>query len=177
MKRHLRLGLALISLALALGGCALLGNAFTFINNSSHALNITPSSQSWSAFALAAGDQHTVYISDTTITFLYDNASVVDCDTSSTANTIIFTNAPLVKYEITGTSTSVSIYYDNETGGRDNVTVTSLPWSYSFIGHAGDVVSVSAYPNNGSVTATLYENGAVVQASTSTYNAYVVCIL
>jgi hypothetical protein len=179
MKRHLRLGLALISLALTLGGCALLGNAFTFINNSSHDLRITPSSQSWSAFDLAAGNRHTVYISDETITFLYDNTDSIYCDTKSTAGTIIFTDAPTVTYRVTGTSTDVDIMYVNETGEQVWLNVTSLPWSYSFTGHAGDSIAVFAtdFSSSGTMTATIYMNDVVLLTSTSTYNAYVQGIL
>jgi len=175
MGRSLRFVLVSISVLLVLSGCQLLGHAFSFENSSSHSLHISPDGQSWAAFTLSAGQTKDVNIPETTITFMYDNADLVDCDTTSRAGTITFTDVPTVTYSVTGSSTNVFIYYTNATGGNDSLNVTSLPWSYAFAAHRGTFVYLEAFDNDGTgttnVTVTINENGSILQTSTSSYDA------
>ena len=80
-----------------------------------------------------------------------------------------------IKYEVTGSAPSVSLTYENSSGGTSQTTGTPLPWTYTFSGKPGDFLYVSAQNDgaSGSVTATIYENGSVVQTSTSS-GAYVI---
>jgi hypothetical protein len=83
--------------------------------------------------------------------------------------------APTVTYEVTGSASSVDVTYENEDGGTSQQSGVSVPWSYSFTGHNGDFVYISAQNNgsSGSVTVTIYKNDSVFKTSTSS-GAYVI---
>lgn len=80
-----------------------------------------------------------------------------------------------IKYEVTGTAASVSLTYENASGGTSQTSGTALPWVYTFSAKSGDFLYVSAQNDGatGSVTAAVYENDSVVQTSTSS-GAYVI---
>jgi hypothetical protein len=66
---------------------------------------------------------------------------------------------PAVRYEVTGSATSVSLTYQNESGGTSQIDPADMPWTYSFTGHYGDFLYISAQNNGetGSVTVTIYD--------------------
>lgn len=80
-----------------------------------------------------------------------------------------------VKYEISGTATTVDITYTNSTGGTSQLSDVSVPWTLTFRRDEGEFVYVSAQNQNdtGSVTATIYRDGSTLQTSTSS-GAYVI---
>ncbi len=56
---------------------------FTFVNNSSYTLTITPNGQdSWLEFQIASGNSRTITIPENIIYFSYNNAGSIYCDTS-----------------------------------------------------------------------------------------------
>lgn len=80
-----------------------------------------------------------------------------------------------VKYTVTGTAATVDVTYENSSQGTSQDSGVTLPWSYSFTGHAGDFVYISAQNDgaSGNVTATIYKNDTVFKQSTSS-GAYVI---
>jgi len=80
-----------------------------------------------------------------------------------------------IRYEATGSTTYVDLTYENATGGTSQESGRPVPWSYSFTGHAGDFVYISAQKDggNGTVTVTIYRDGIVFKTSTS-IGAYVI---
>ena len=95
MRKRIALLLVLAVLACLLSSCTLFQSDFTFINNSSHSLTISPNGQSgWSEFLLSPGSERVVTISQNEIYFFYNYAGVVDCDTSAHKGEIIFTDKP-----------------------------------------------------------------------------------
>ena len=147
---------------------------YTFINNSSYALHISPNAQSWAAFDLPAAQRHTLSTQYSLIYFSFDQTTLVLCDTSHAA-TVIFTNAIVSKLEVIGTpGNPAASAYITYTVGLDTVQVNngnlvSLPWSYSFAGYSGEGVYLIAIQNpaNGYVTATIYTNASVFQTASS----------
>jgi len=84
-------------------------------------------------------------------------------------------NSRSVKYQVTGSASTVSLTLNNATGGTEQIASATLPWSESFTVQKGDFLYVSAQNNgsSGSVTATVYVNNRVLQTATST-GAYVI---
>jgi len=80
-----------------------------------------------------------------------------------------------VKYKVTGTAETVDITYENRDGGTSQEADVEVPWSYSFTGHPGDFVYISAQNqgSTGTVTVTILTDGDVVKTSTSE-GAYVI---
>jgi hypothetical protein len=74
-----------------------------------------------------------------------------------------------IKYEVTGSASTVDITYENADGGTSQANGVSISWSYSFTGHTDDFVYVSAQNNgeSGTVTVTIYKDGSVFKTSTS----------
>ena len=109
-----------------------------------------------------------VYYSLTTIT--------IDSDKSITAN---FEPepppTPEVEYKITGTASKVFVTLNNATGGTEQYDNVSVPHTYSFDTFSDWFLYISAQNQGeyGSVTVTIYLNGAVVNTSTSS-GAYVI---
>lgn len=71
-----------------------------------------------------------------------------------------------VRYEVTGSATTVDVTYQNEDGGTSQVSDVSLPWSVTFTGaqNQGEI---------GTVTCTIYQDGEQFKQSTSS-GAYVI---
>ena len=80
-----------------------------------------------------------------------------------------------VKYEVTGTATTVDITMENEDGGTSQYSDLSVPWSYEFRRIEGSFVYISAQnqQETGSVTVKIYTDGSVFKTSTSA-GAYVI---
>lgn len=80
-----------------------------------------------------------------------------------------------VKYEVTGSASTVDVTYTNEDGGTSQLSDVTLPWSVSFTGDTLDFVYVSAQNQGetGTVTATIYRDGEQFKSSTSS-GAYVI---
>ena len=80
-----------------------------------------------------------------------------------------------VKYEVSGTASTVDVTYENSDGGTSQESDVEVPWSYSFTGHPGDFVYISAQNQGqtGTVTVTIYNDGDVFKTSTSE-GAYVI---
>jgi hypothetical protein len=85
-----------------------------------------------------------------------------------------------IKYEITGTASSVSITMENSGGNTEQFSSVSLPWSTAFTVTLNDkydwfFVYVSAQNNgsSGAVTATIYKDNHVLETATSS-GAYVI---
>ncbi len=81
----------------------------------------------------------------------------------------------LVKYEVTGSADSVSLTYQNDSGGTSQTSNSYLPWTYTFLAQKGDFVYISAQNNGeyGSVTVRIYLDSTQVKTSTSS-GAYVI---
>ena len=75
-----------------------------------------------------------------------------------------------VKYEITGSTTSVNITYENEQGGTSQVAEANVPWLTTFQRVKGSFVYLSAQNklDEGTVTVTIYRDGSSFKTSTST---------
>jgi len=75
-----------------------------------------------------------------------------------------------IKHEVTGSATAVSLDYKNATGGRTEKEHVSLPWFYSLTAHTGNYVFLVVMNEgvSGTVTATIYKDGSVLQTSAST---------
>lgn len=151
---------------------------YTFVNNSSYSLNITPASgQRWAAFSLPAAQTRRISISDAMIYFNFDQSTLVLCDTS-TPGSIVFTTGIAAKIEVIGTpgsgtpATQAYVTYEVglETVEVNNGSLVNLPWSISFAGYSGELVVLTAIenPTVGYITGNIYE-GATVVATGSTY--------
>ena len=80
-----------------------------------------------------------------------------------------------VKYEVTGTATTVSITLSNSTEDTEQIASAKLPWSRPFTGKKGGFLYVSAQNqgSTGSVTARIIVNGSEFKTATSN-GAYVI---
>lgn len=80
-----------------------------------------------------------------------------------------------VKYELSGTASTVDITYTNEDGGTSQLSDVPLPWTLTFKRGSGQFVYVSGQnqAETGSVVATVYKDGKVFKTSTSE-GAYVI---
>ena len=80
-----------------------------------------------------------------------------------------------VKYEVTGTTTTVDITMENEDGGVSQYSDVSVPWSYEFRRIEDSFVYISAQNQqaSGSVIVKIYTDGSVFKSSTSS-GAYVI---
>ena len=80
-----------------------------------------------------------------------------------------------IKYEVTGTASTVDITYENRDGGTSQISDRYLPWEYTFTGKSGDFVYVSAQNqgSSGTVTVTIYDGDRILDTSTSS-GAYVI---
>ena len=82
---------------------------------------------------------------------------------------------PEVKYEVTGTATTVDITMENSSGGTSQFSDVAVPWSTYFTSKSGAFVYISAQnqASSGSVTVRIYKDGIVFKESTSS-GAYVI---
>ena len=85
-----------------------------------------------------------------------------------------------VELEVTGTTTEVSITYQNGSGGTSQVASTKLPWKYLYYGYPSEFYYLSAQNQkvSGSVIVTIYKTDKnsvkhIYNSSTST-GAYVI---
>lgn len=85
-----------------------------------------------------------------------------------------------IKYEVTGTASSVDLTIENKGGGTSQFSNVSLPWKYEFTKQKNDeydfvFLYVSAQNNGsfGTVTSTIYVDGDSWKSSTSS-GSYVV---
>ena len=81
-----------------------------------------------------------------------------------------------VVYEVTGSATLIfCITIENQDGGTSQYTDIVPPWTMNLSMYRGDFVYVSAQngTDTGTVTATIYVDGAVFKTSTSS-GAYVI---
>lgn len=113
-----------------------------------------------------------------TIDYVYYHSTTItmDSDKSITAN---FEPepppTPEVEYKITGTASKVFVTLNNASGGTEQFDNVSVPHTYTFETFDDWFLYVSAQNLGdwGSVTVTIYLNGAVVKTSTSS-GAYVI---
>ena len=84
-------------------------------------------------------------------------------------------NSRSVKYEVTGSASSVSLTLNNATRGTEQIDSAPLPWARSFTVQKGAFLYVSAQNNgsSGSITASVYVNNNLLQTVTSS-GAYVI---
>lgn len=82
-----------------------------------------------------------------------------------------------VRYEVTGTCSTVDVTIENEGGGVSQYADVAVPWRYSFPKAVGPdtfvYVSAQNQQQYGSVTATIYVDGRNWRSSTSS-GAYVI---
>lgn len=85
------------------------------------------------------------------------------------------TTSSVVKYEITGSASKVDVTLNNETGGTEQFTGVSVPHTYIFNDYTDWFLYISAQNQgeSGSVTVTIYVDGALFKTSTSS-GAYVI---
>jgi hypothetical protein len=84
-------------------------------------------------------------------------------------------SSAIVKYEITGTASEVNVTLTNATGGTEQYSDVSVPHTYTFDDYTHWFLYISAQNQgeSGSITATVYLNGEVVNTATSE-GAYVI---
>ena len=101
------------------------------------------------------------------IVLLVSGLSLLSCE--------MFDSSIEVKYEVTGTASSVDVTYENSDGGTSQSSNVSVPWEYSFTGNPGDFVYISAQNqgSSGTVTTKILTDGDKFKSSTST-GAYVI---
>ena len=106
--------------------------------------------------------------------YLMGDSSGSSGNTSSSVSRPVEVSSYKVKYEITGTATSVSITLSNAQGGTEQGDY-KVPFSKTFTFSPGDFVYISAQNNNdhGTVICKIYVDGVEVKSSTST-GAYVI---
>ncbi|HEY6244541.1 MAG TPA: hypothetical protein VIX17_11365 [Pyrinomonadaceae bacterium] len=76
-------------------------------------------------------------------------------------------SSPSVTYEVTGTTDSASVTYENETGGTEQADVT-VPWTKRFVSHGGFLyLSAQNRSEYGSITVRINIDGQTVKTSTS----------
>lgn len=85
------------------------------------------------------------------------------------------TTSSVVKYEITGTATSVSVTLQNATGGTEQYTSVSVPHTYTFNDYTDWYLYIAAQNEgeSGSVTVKILVDGEVIDTATSS-GAYVI---
>jgi crotonobetainyl-CoA:carnitine CoA-transferase CaiB-like acyl-CoA transferase len=81
-----------------------------------------------------------------------------------------------IRYEVTGSASSVSVTYQNEQGGTSQQAAVPIPFSYSFTANAGAFLYISAQNQgaDGAETCTIYIDGVAVKSGTSS-GAYTIC--
>jgi hypothetical protein len=96
LKKRFVLFLILVVFVWLQSSCSFLSDHdYIFVNNSSFTLTISPNGQTgWLQFLLSSGNSRAVTIPAESIAFIYDHATLIDCDTTSTTDTIIFTDKP-----------------------------------------------------------------------------------
>ena len=84
-------------------------------------------------------------------------------------------SSAVVEYKITGTASEVDVTLTNATGGTEQYDNVSVPHTYTFDNYTHWFLYISAQNQgeSGSVTATIYLNGEVVNTATSE-GAYVI---
>jgi hypothetical protein len=80
-----------------------------------------------------------------------------------------------VKYEVTGSAKTVDVTINNATGGTEQFSDVSVPWTHTISNYTYSYVSILAQNKGatGSVTVNIYVNGDLFKTSTST-GAYVI---
>ncbi len=83
---------------------------------------------------------------------------------------------PVVTYQVTGSTATVDVTYENENGDASQAIGVPVPWTYSFDSEDGAFLYVSAQKDgsDGAVTCSLYVDGVLREANTST-GAYAIC--
>ena len=74
-----------------------------------------------------------------------------------------------VEYRVSGTAVRVSLRYETASGTSESAS-TMLPWSFTRKAEEDDLLYVSArvIEGDGTVTATIYKEGELMNSSTST---------
>ena len=74
-----------------------------------------------------------------------------------------------VEYWVTGTTSSVSLTYENKSGDTEQIASASVPWSLKFDAPPGQFLYVSAQNcrSSGNVTCQILINGVEQKTSTS----------
>ena len=74
-----------------------------------------------------------------------------------------------IKYEVTGSASSVSLTFENSDGGTSQLSNISIPWSYSYTASYDTWAYCSAQnqSDNGSVTVKIYIDDVKNKESTS----------
>lgn len=126
---------------------------YTFVNESSYELTITPDGQSsWTAFTLISQTTQTVTIPETTILFTFDNTARVESDTSI-QRTIRFTDIPLNNFNFNNYSVhTLTITPDSQTS-----------WEAFSVAAGGNMVIGIPEPN----IQFTYDNAGYVNCDTS----------
>lgn len=93
----------------------------------------------------------------------------VVCSVVFNACSMSTTTKHSVKYEITGTSTSVNVTLNNATGGTEQFSDVTVPHTYTYDDYTSSFLYISAQNNGetGSVTVKIYLDGVVTKTSTS----------
>lgn len=85
------------------------------------------------------------------------------------------TSKATVEYQVTGTALAVDVTFTNATGGTEQLSDVSVPWTYTISNYTYSYVSILAQNKGatGSVTVNIYVNGDLFRTATSS-GAYVV---
>jgi len=102
----------------------------------------------------------------TIIAYLVLASIILGCGLCSTADKL--TNGKSVKYEVTGTSGSVSITIYNSTGGIEQYNDVTTPWDKTIYMKEGFMyVSAQNQKDRGTVKVKIYVDGDLVKESAS----------
>lgn len=102
----------------------------------------------------------------TIIAYFILAAVILGCGLCSTADKL--TNGKSVKYEVTGTSGSVSITIYNATGGIEQFNNVKTPWDKTIFMKEGFMyVSAQNQRESGTVKVKIYVDGDLIKESTS----------
>ncbi len=157
-----------LTISSTIGGSVTVPGEDTFTYDEGEVVNLMADPNTGYRFVNWTGDVGTianVNAASTTIT--------MDSDKSITANFQAI--PPEVEYKITGTASKVFVTLSNATGGTEQFDNVHVPHTYTFEKFTNWFLYVSAQNlgESGSVTVTIYLNGAVVATSTSS-GAYVI---
>jgi hypothetical protein len=103
-------------------------------------------------------------------------AILAGCDTTSLGTGGGGGGSHEIKYEITGSASSVDVTYQNENGDTSQESDVPVPWTKTFAGKDGQFVYISGQNKgeSGDTTCIVYVDGRQKETNTSS-GAYAIC--
>lgn len=149
----------------------------TVVNETDFSLTIDSNLDRFERFSVASGETKTIQATSTTVFFDISGDTgeyTVSYDRDGTAYTLIQYEYYL-EYEISGTTSSVSVTLNNPSGNTEQFDPVSVPHTYSYKTFPDSFYYISAQNNesSGSVTVSIYRRGKLIETATSS-GAYVI---